>query len=155
MVPIHASAPAESLHPPRRETWLDTPANDTRSIEHPEPEIGRPSLTARSSLPIRSPLPAFAAIEDDCLLRHGRRWVTIPEPQLPLARALLDPPGRIVTWRDIHESYARSTGSINRPAARAMIYRLTARFREVGLEVRNVRGVGFRVQPTGPATPGQ
>jgi hypothetical protein len=84
-------------------------------------------------------------IEDDCILRVDERWVSIPETQLPVARLLISPLGHLVSWSDIMASYQRAAGRHNHHSMRSMMHRLSQRFAAVDLEVRNVRGIGFRV----------
>jgi hypothetical protein len=77
------------------------------------------------------------------LLWVGRRWVAIPDAQVPVVRLLLESPDQLVRTTTIKTTYMR-TGSSGHPASiRTMINRVVGRFAAVGLTLHTVHSKGL------------
>jgi DNA-binding winged helix-turn-helix (wHTH) protein len=79
------------------------------------------------------------------VVRVGRRWVAVPERQLPVVQLLVERFGSIVSRLELSDVYATS-GSADPAALKSMMLRLARRVRPVGLELSIVRGRGFLLQ---------
>jgi DNA-binding response OmpR family regulator len=81
-------------------------------------------------------------LDDDGLLRHGGRWVSISDATIPLVDLLVRNLGRLVTSAEIHRIYTSAGGSGTATSLRSVIHRLGRRVAEVGLRLHVVRGRG-------------
>jgi hypothetical protein len=90
-------------------------------------------------------------LDADGLLRHGDRWVAIPEGQLGITRLLLDRLHRVVPLAEITLAYEATGGSGHPNTMRTAIGRLAQRAREVQLELVTIRGRGVLLSTMPPA----
>jgi hypothetical protein len=81
-------------------------------------------------------------LDDAGLLRHGRRWVVIPDTQLGVLQLLLDRRETIVRTAEVVAAYASAGGCTRPSAVRTMLSRLGQRCRTVGLHLVTVRKRG-------------
>jgi DNA-binding response OmpR family regulator len=81
-------------------------------------------------------------LDDDGLLRHAGRWVTIPDAQIPLVALLVGNLGRLVTRAEVHRTYTAAGGSGSATSLRSVVHRLGRRVAAVDLRLHVVRGRG-------------
>jgi DNA-binding response OmpR family regulator len=88
-------------------------------------------------------------VDDDGLLRHRGRWVTLSPVERALAAALIDRFNAVV-GRDTLVRRAWPGGSPTRNALDVHMLRLRRRISTLGLEVRTVRARGYLLQALEP-----
>lgn len=93
--------------------------------------------------------PAAPVLDDDGLLRHGGRWVSISDPQIPLVDLLVRNVGRLVSSAEIRATYVAAGGSGSPTSLRSVVHRLGRRVAEVGLCLHVVRGRGVILDVAG------
>jgi hypothetical protein len=93
-------------------------------------------------------------LDDDGLLRHGGRWVPIPDTQIPVADLLVRNVGSLVASSDIRDTYVAAGGSGSATSLRSVVHRLGRRVSEVGLRLHVVRGRGVILDNSTAATSG-
>jgi DNA-binding response OmpR family regulator len=81
-------------------------------------------------------------LDEDGLLRHDGRWVSISDAQIPLVELLVRNIGRLVTSAEIRRAYTGAGGSGTATSLRSVVHRLGRRVAEVGLRLHVVRGRG-------------
>lgn len=81
-------------------------------------------------------------LDEDGLLRHDGRWVSISDAQIPLVDLLVRNVGRLVTSAEIRGTYTAAGGSGTPTSLRSVVHRLGRRVSEVGLRLHVVRGRG-------------
>ena len=86
--------------------------------------------------------PAAPVLDDDGLLRHGGRWVSISDAQIPLVDLLVRNVGRLVSSAEIRATYVAAGGSGSPTSLRSVVHRLGRRVADVGLRLHVVRGRG-------------
>lgn len=91
---------------------------------------------------------AAPTVDDDGLLRHRGRWVTLSPVERALAGALIDRFNAVV-GRDTLVRRAWPGGSPTRNALDVHVLRLRRRIAPLGLEVRTVRARGYLLQALG------
>jgi DNA-binding response OmpR family regulator len=118
------------------EDWLRLPLDPT--------ELGQRQDALRS----RAAGGRALSVDDDGLVRRGKRWIALSPSELALFRPLFASIGRVVARADLLAS-ARTQGVAMdaRWLARPM-RGLRERLRELGLEVHTVRGVGYLLDMT-------
>ena len=103
-----------------------------------------------STLASRAGRTALApTVDDDGLLRHRGRWVTLSPVERALAAALIDRYNAVV-GRDTLVRRAWPGGSPTRNALDVHMLRLRRRIATLGLEVRTVRARGYLLQALEP-----
>lgn len=99
---------------------------------------------------------ARPSVDDDGILRHRDRWVSLSPVERRLAAALVDRFGAVVGREELAER-AWPHGVPTRNALDVHVLRLRRRIAAVGLEVRTVRARGYLMQesvaPAGPVSP--
>lgn len=83
--------------------------------------------------------PPVPTIDDDLLLRHGRRWVALTDRQAVVVRHLLDNLDTMVSASELSRIYAAAGGSTEGEAIRSFLFRLARRLAEVDLQVTFAR----------------
>ena len=108
-----------------------------------------PRTTSGAASPRSPPGPGqrgrTPTVDDDGLLRHRGRWVTLSPVERALAAALIDRFGAVV-GRDTLVRRAWPGGSPTRNALDVHMLRLRRRISTLGLEVRTVRARGYLLQ---------
>lgn len=89
---------------------------------------------------------AAPVLDDDGVLRHGDRWVSLPPVEARLAVALLDRYAAVVS-RDTLTKAGWPSGTSGRNALDVHILRLRRRIHPVGLVIRTVRSRGYLLEP--------
>ena len=79
-------------------------------------------------------------------MRHGSQWIALSPIELRLARVLVERFGEVVT-SDVLADAAWPGEGLNEGALRVHLTRLRRRLRPLGLEVQNVRGRGYLMEP--------
>ena len=93
--------------------------------------------------------PAPPVLDDDGLLRHGGRWVSISDAQIPLVDLLVRNIGRLVSSAEIRAAYVAAGGSGSPTSLRSVVHRLGRRVADVGLRLHVVRGRGVILDTAG------
>jgi hypothetical protein len=109
-------------------------------------------MARQATLRSRVPHDDAPRVDEDGLLWLGRRWVPIPPSQVAVVEQLVDHAGRLVGADALREIYARTGGSADSAAMKAVMGRVGRRVRMVGLQLHNVRGRGYLLEvPREPA----
>jgi hypothetical protein len=85
-------------------------------------------------------------LDDDGVLRHRGRWVSLPPVEGRLARALVDRLGAVVS-RDALTRAGWPDGPLGRNALDVHVLRLRRRLTTVELAIRTVRSRGYLLEP--------
>lgn len=85
-------------------------------------------------------------IDEDNLLHHAGRWVSLPPVEARIAGALLDRFGAVVGRAALTEWAWPGQGPENRNALDVHLVRLRRRVGEVGLVIRTVRSRGYLLE---------
>jgi DNA-binding response OmpR family regulator len=87
----------------------------------------------------------------DGLLRVEDGWIDLPAAPAAVARLLVERFGAVVDANALAKAYLEVGGSPAASAQKAMIVRLRQRLTELGLELHNVRDVGYLLAWTADA----
>ena len=117
------------------EDWVRLPADDG------DVRARVLALAARSSRHRPGP-----QVGGDGRLRYGSQWIALSPIELRLARALTERFGEVVR-SDVLAGAAWPDEGLNEGALRVHLTRLRRRLRPLGLELQNVRGRGYLVEP--------
>ena len=117
------------------EDWVRLPADDG------DVRARVLALAARSSRHRPGP-----QVGGDGRLRYGSQWIALSPIELRLARVLTERFGEVVT-SDVLAGAAWPDEGLNEGALRVHLTRLRRRLRPLGLEVQNVRGRGYLIEP--------
>ena len=111
-----------------------------------------PVAPPRASAPNRRPVDPDLAptLDADGLLRHGGRWVPIPDTQLVVVELLVRNLGRLVGNAEVRNAYVQAGGSGTATSLRSLVHRLGRRVAAVGLHLYVVRsrGLVLDISPT-------
>jgi DNA-binding response OmpR family regulator len=116
------------------EDWIRLPAAES------DLRVRVATLAARAGRETRAP-----SVDEDGLLRHRGRWVTLSPVERALAAALVERFGAVV-GRDTLARRAWPGGTPTRNALDVHMLRLRRRIAGLGLEVRTVRARGYLLQ---------
>lgn len=116
-----------------REVWLEDGCAASRLIDAMA-ELGRDAVAA----------PGRPLLDEDGLLRHGGRWVAVPDSQLGVVELLVRNFRRLTPYEDVRAAYPRRGGrQVGRDALHGLVTRLDTRVRTVGLRLDIVRRRGM------------
>jgi DNA-binding response OmpR family regulator len=121
-----APAPVADL-----EDWLRDPVDPVELLARSE------ALRRRVAARVVAPW-----LDDDGLLHHEDRWVSIPDSQLPMVELLVARFGQLVRTDELAAAYTAAGGSENRSSIRTAIVRVRSRVSAVGLSLRAARQRG-------------
>ena len=131
---VHPPAPAPEVME-CEEDWVRLPADDG------DVQARVLALAARSSR--HRPGPQVGV---DGRLRYGAQWIALSPIELRLAHVLAERFGEVVTNEALAGAAWPDEG-LNEGALRVHLTRLRRRLRSLGLEVQNVRGRGYLIEP--------
>lgn len=117
------------------EDWVRLPADDG------DVRARVLALAARSSRHRPGPM-----VGGDGRLRYGTHWIALSPIEHRLARVLAERFGEVVDSHALAEAAWPDEG-INEGALRVHLTRLRRRLRSLGLEIQNVRGRGYLIEP--------
>jgi len=117
------------------EDWVRLPADDG------DVRARVLALAARSSRHRPGP-----QVTGDGRLRYGAQWIALSPIEHRLARALADRFGDVVNSKALARA-AWPDETSNEGALRVHLTRLRRRLRSLGLEIQNVRGRGYLMEP--------
>ena len=103
-------------------------------------------MARQATLRSRVPRDAAPRVDEHGLLWLGRRWVPIPPSQVAVVEQLVDHAGRLVGADALRDIYAKTGGSADSTAMKAVMGRVGRRVRVVGLQLHNVRGRGYLLE---------
>lgn len=87
---------------------------------------------------------AVPTLDDDGLLRHQERWVSVTDAQIPVLRELIASFGALVRWEVIYDAYRTGGGASGSSAAlQSLLGRLKSKIAPLGLSLATVRGRGL------------
>jgi hypothetical protein len=121
------------------EDWIRWPAPDA------DVRARLDTLALRSSAWSRDTEPPN--IDDDGVVRHAGRWVSLPPVEARLTRVLLDRFGAVVS-REALAKAGWPDGAPGRNALDVHVLRLRRRLVEVTLAIRTVRSRGYLLEAT-------
>ena len=81
-------------------------------------------------------------VDDQGLLRVGRRWVDLSPAQAPVVELLIEHLERVVRYDAIATTYERAGGSSHSASIRTLLTRIGKRVHPVGLDLVTVRRRG-------------
>lgn len=117
------------------EDWIRLPADDD------DLQVRVETLARRASA-----RHDFApALDDDGVLRVGRRWTSLPPVEARLTSALLERSGTVVS-REVLARAGWPAGAPGRNALDVHVLRLRRRLAPVGLAIRTVRSRGYLLE---------
>jgi hypothetical protein len=99
----------------------------------------------------RTTTPVQPRLDDDGLLWFGRRWVVIPDAQIPVVELILEHPYQLVRTATLKATYMRAGCSGHPASIRTMINRVVGRFARLGLTVHTVHSKGLIYEPPAAA----
>ncbi len=117
------------------EDWIRLPADDS------DLQVRVETLARRA----RARADVAPLLDEDGVLRVGRRWTSLPPVEARLTGALLERSGTVVS----RESLARAgwpSGAPGRNALDVHVLRLRRRLAPVGLAIRTVRSRGYLLE---------
>jgi DNA-binding response OmpR family regulator len=117
------------------EDWIRVPAGEIDLRARVE-GLRRRAAAARPQVPV---------LDDDGVLRDGRRWVSLPPVEARLTAALLDRFGAVVS-RDALSRAGWPDGAAGRNALDVHVLRLRRRLAPVSLVIRTVRSRGYLLE---------
>ena len=103
-------------------------------------------MARQATLRSRIPPDAAPRLDEHGLLWLRGRWVPIPPSQVAVVEELVDHAGRLVGADALREAHAKTGGSSDAVAMKAVMGRVGRRVREVGLQLHNVRGRGYLLE---------
>ncbi len=92
---------------------------------------------------------AAPELDDDGVLRLGRRWTSLPPVEARLTGALLERSGAVVS-RELLARAGWPSGAPGRNALDVHVLRLRRRLAPVGLVIRTVRSRGYLLEQSDP-----
>ncbi len=117
------------------EDWIRLPADETDLKVRVE-TLARRALARNDVAPV---------LDDDGVLRVGRRWTSLPPVEARLTGALLERSGAVVS-RELLARAGWPTGAPGRNALDVHVLRLRRRLAPVGLAIRTVRSRGYLIE---------
>jgi hypothetical protein len=123
---------ADEVAPPRAAVDQPAPADAADGGAAGQEAVGGTTAGGR----------AGPVLDADGLLRHGGRWVPIPDTQIPVADLLVRNVGTLVASSEIRDTYIAAGGSGSATSLRSLVHRLGRRVAAVGLRLHVVRGRG-------------
>jgi hypothetical protein len=81
-------------------------------------------------------------LDDVGIASRGDRWVALSDGQIPLLRALLASPDRVIPFDTLATAYRDAGGSDHPASVRTALSRLHAKLEPLGVKVMAVRGRG-------------